>query len=397
MKEEIKVAFDQKSWSDELGRVLSFWIENMPDNQYGGYLGRIDFDNNIDVKGTKGLVLNSRILWTFSAAAIATSKGAYQECADRAYRYLMGNFVDSTYGGMYWMLDHEGKPKDTKKQIYAQAFAIYGLSEYYKLTQDQEALDMAMNLFDTVELYSFDANRNGYFEAFDQQWQVMEDLRLSDKDKNEAKTMNTHLHILEAYSNLYKVSKDYKVKSQLNNIVELFLKNFLNEKTAQYLLFFDEDWNSKSDEVSYGHDIEIAWLIQEAAETLQEKELIERTKLWAVNTATATLPFFDADGALYNAGNQIEIVDRDKHWWPQAEALVGLVNAYQVSGDDSFIDQAKACWQFINQKIMDQENGEWIWGVHADGEPMKEDKAGPWKCPYHNGRALMELIQRLGN
>ncbi|PIB36228.1 N-acyl-D-glucosamine 2-epimerase [Reichenbachiella sp. 5M10] len=387
--------FNKIACTEELKAILAYWMRDMVDAVHGGYLGRIDAQDRIDESAGKGLVLNSRILWAFSAAYQTLGEGEYEVYATRAYDYLVERFMDHESGGMYWMLDHMGQPLDTKKQIYAQAFAIYGLSEYYKVSQDPRARDTAMDLFDAIERYSFDTVSNGYFEAFDREWNLLDDLRLSDKDANEAKTMNTHLHVLEAYSNLYKVTQDQRVYTQLRNLMELFLDKFLNPKTYQYELFFDEDWNLKSNEISYGHDIETAWLLYEAAATLEDEDLLERTGVLAVQTVEATLPFFDTDGALFNAGVPGQIEDKDKHWWPQAEALVGLVNAYQLSGREIFWAQAKKCWGFIQQQLIDRHHGEWIWGIYADGSQMQEDKAGPWKCPYHNGRAMIEMIKRL--
>ncbi len=386
---------DRNIFKVELKRILGFWMTDMVDDSNDGFYGRIDGNDQLHADAPKGLVLNSRILWTFSSAYLLDPRDEYMQHAKRAYQYLINNFVDTHSGGMYWLIDHQGNPIDNKKQIYAQAFAIYALSEYYKISKDKIVLDLAMQLFELIEQHSFDTDKNGYFEAFSQDWVLLEDLRLSDKDANEVKTMNSHLHILEAYSNLLKVSKDTRVEKQLENLLELFVDKFL-DTTYQYNLFFDENWNSKSKEVSYGHDIEAAWLLDEAAVTLNDPTLMIKTKELAVKTAEATLPFFDVDGGLFYSGEPGKIVDKDKHWWPQAEALIGLFNAYQVSGDKKFLDMTVKCWDYTEKNILDFEHGEWVWGIKSDGSVMdQEDKAGMWKCPYHNGRAMIEMIRRL--
>lgn len=386
---------EKKAFGEELERILKFWKTKMVDTRSGGFFGRVNFQNEIVSEAPKGLVLNARILWTFSRAAQVLPDGSNRVMAQRAYEYLIRYFTDREYHGMYWMVDDQGKPLVTKKQIYAQAFAIYGLSEFYQLSNDPMALEQAMRLFECIEKYSFDQERNGYLEAFDQQWHLLEDLRLSDKDANEVKTMNTHLHLLEAYTNLYSVSKNGRVRKQLLNLLELFMQYFLNPQSHQYYLFFNEKWQLRSGEVSYGHDIETAWLLQEAAEALEDDEWIANTAHLAVATARATLPFFDEDGGLFYNGNTVMAKDRSKHWWPQAEAMVGMYHAFQVSGEEVFRRQAEKSWQFIRQYLIDQPEGEWIWGLSPEGQPLQEDKAGPWKCPYHNGRAMMEMMRRL--
>lgn len=379
----------------ELIRLLEFWKQKMVDEEQGGFYGRIDDSENIHATAPKGSVLNARILWSFSAAHQLHPDQGYDVLAKRSFHYIQKYFIDPLHGGVYWMLDYQGKPLDEKKQVYAQAFVIYACAEYFKISKDSDALDLAKNLYGLIEKYSMDPVQNGYLEAFDREWVLLEDLRLSDKDANEVKTMNTHLHVMEGYSNLYKVYPEPYVKEQIKNLIQLFLDQFLNESTGQYKLFFDEDWNLKSDEISYGHDIETAWLLHEAALCIEDQELIKVCETIAVKTVQATLPFFDADGALFNAGIPGHIEDKEKHWWPQAEALVGLMNAYQVSPNEHFSAQIHRTWSFIKSKIIDTHNGEWIWGLDEKGQVLKEDKAGPWKCPYHNSRAMIEMIGRL--
>lgn len=379
-----------------LNDILPYWMERTIDEKHGGFIGRIDGNNRIDEKADKGAILNSRILWTFSAAYNYFKDPAYLDIADRAFNYLIDHFMDKEHNGVFWMLDYKGNPTETKKQIYAQAFAIYGFSAYYKASRNKHALNAAIELFKLIETYAFDHGENGYFEAFDRQWNLLQDLRLSEKDANEKKTLNTHLHILEAYTTLYQIWKNKKLKKQLKNLIELKLDKFVNEN-SRFQLFFDENWNPKSDLISFGHDIEGSWLLLEAAKVLGDEQLIAKTKKVAISMVNSVMESgIDNDGGLIYEVYSGVIKDTDKHWWPQAEAIVGFVNAWQISSDSKYLKKAKMVWEFTKDKIIDWKDGEWWFRVNKVGQPyLQEDKAGPWKCPYHNGRACLEIIKRL--
>ena len=374
--------------------ILPFWMKRMVDHQHGGFYGSIDASGILQPKAPKAIILNTRILWTFSAAYQQFGDEPYRDIASRAVDYLISRFVDKKEGGVYWMLDHLGEPLESKKQIYAQAFAIYALSQFHHATQDQQALDIAQQIFALVEHHSFDSLNNGYLEAFDRQWNLLEDLRLSHKDANEAKTMNTHLHILEAYSKLYQVWPEAKLAKQLENLIHLFLDRFIGQ-TGYFNLFFDEKWNLKSSIQSYGHDIEGGWLLLRAAEILGNNLLIDKCKNAAVSLTEVALRGMDTDGGLMYEGDAGGVINPDKHWWPQAEALVGLINALQITEDNKYLVLAEKNWQFIKNHLVDSE-GEWHGILRSDGSiDLQEEKAGPWKAPYHNGRAMIELMNRL--
>ena len=376
--------------------ILPFWMEKMADNVQGGFYGRIDGDDKLHADAAKGAILNARILWTFSAAYRLLRKPEYLETATRAKRYIIDRFYDKDFGGVYWSLTANGEPLDTKKQVYAQGFAIYGLSEYARATGDREALDYAVKLFETVEKYSFDRDRNGYIEAFTREWKPIEDMRLSDKDENTSKTMNTHLHILEPYANLYRVWKNERLERQLRNMLDLFTGKILNKKTYHLDLFFDNDWRTDGNIISYGHDIEASWLIHEAALVLGDEALLKRIEPVITNIARAADEGLNPDGSMiYERFTAEDRTDRELHWWVQAENVVGHVNLYQHFGDEKALDTAMKCWQFIKDKIIDHANGEWHWSLMPDGSVnRRDDKAGFWKCPYHNGRMCMEIIER---
>jgi len=381
----------------ELGNIFGYWINNTIDNINGGFYGRIDNDNRIIPGSPKSSVLNARILWSFSSAYNLTGKQEYLQIADRAYRYITDHIIDKTYSGVYWTVDHLGNKLDTKKQVYASAFAIYALSEYYRATKKESVLNEAVDLYRLLVEKSFDQDKTGYFEAFTEDWQPINDLRLSAKDANEKKTMNTHLHVLEAYTNLYRVWPDKALWSQIVELLYNFSDHFIDTKTGHLNLFFNKDWNKRSTLVSYGHDIEATWLLLDAAEVIGDKKLIAKFKELAVTISDATREGLDTDGGLwYEFEPAKNHLVKEKHWWPQAEAMVGFFNTWQITGDEKYLDLSISNWGFVKDKILDKKNGEWFWGIDEHGQPMQgEDKAGLWKCPYHNTRACIELITRI--
>lgn len=387
----------RKEVTEELeGNILPFWMNKMTDRERGGFYGRISGEDVLMPDEPKGAILNARILWTFSAAYRLLKKPEYLATATRAKRYLLDFFYDKQFGGIYWSVDCEGNPLDTKKQIYALGFAIYGLSEYARATGDEEALEYAIRLFEVIEKYSFDAEKNGYVEALTRDWQPIADMRLSDKDENEKKTMNTHLHILEPYANLYRVWKDGRLKTQLKNLIELFVTKILDTQTYHLNLFFEDDWTNKYHLISYGHDIEASWLIHEAALVLGDETVLKQIEPIIVRIARAADEGLNADGSMtYERFSDKGETDRELHWWVQAENVVGHLNLYQHFGDEEALSTALRCWQFIKDKLIDRENGEWYWSRFADGSINRnDDKAGFWKCPYHNGRMCLEINER---
>lgn len=376
--------------------ILPFWMNKMTDEANGGFYGRITGKEVLMPEAEKGAILNARILWTFSSAYRILKKEEYLVAATRAKRYLLDHFYDKEFGGIYWSVDYQGQPLDTKKQIYALGFALYGLSEYHRATGDEEALDYAIRLFESIEKHSFDTAKNGYCEALTREWGEMADMRLSDKDENERKTMNTHLHILEPYTNLYRVWKDERLEKQLRNLINLFTEKILNLRTGHLELFFNDDWVSKYRIVSYGHDIEASWLIHEAALVLGDKTVLTKVEPLVEYIAAAADEGLTPEGSMiYETFPDKGKTDTDRHWWVQAENVVGHVNLYQHFDDEVALQKAFRCWEFIKNNLVDTVNGEWHWSVLADGTVnTTDDKAGFWKCPYHNGRMCMEVMER---
>ena len=387
----------QEVQQELVSNILPYWMTKMTDEVNGGFYGRITGTEQLMPEAEKGAILNARILWTFSSAYRLLKKEEYLATATRAKRYLIDRFYDNEFGGIYWSLDCKGQPLDTKKQIYALGFAIYGLSEYHRATGDEEALAYAIRLFESIEAHSFDSEKNGYCEALTRQWGEIADMRLSAKDENERKTMNTHLHILEPYTNLYRAWKDSRLELQLRNLIQLFINRILNINTGHLELFFNDDWVSKYRIVSYGHDIEASWLIHEAALVLGDPVLLEKVEpLVEYIAAAADEGLVPTEGSMiYETFLDKDRTDTDRHWWVQAENVVGHVNLYQHFDDEVALQKAFHCWEFIKQHLIDYKHGEWHWSVRADGTVnIGDDKAGFWKCPYHNGRMCMEIIER---
>ena len=377
--------------------ILRFWIERMQDEEHGGFYGRIDNQNILHADADKGAILNARILWTFSAAYRVLGKSEYLKIATRAKRYFIDHFIDPEYGGVYWSLDYKGQPKETKKQFYAIGFAIYGLSEYVRATNDQKALKLAINLYRCVEEHALDKEYNGYIEAMTRNWQPIDDMRLSEYDANYPKSQNTHLHIIEPYANLYRVWPSKELEASLRNIIGIFTDRILNPETHHLDLFFEMDWTRGAGQLeSYGHDIECSWLMHEAALVLGDQKVLNKVEPIVQIVAKASEKGLNPDGSMIHEANLTAgTKDDDLHWWVQAEAVVGFYNIYQHFHDEAALEKALRCWQYIKENLIDYQHGEWYWSRHRDGSlNTVDDKAGFWKCPYHNGRMCLEIIER---
>ena len=374
--------------------IIPFW-KNLRDDEYGGYYGLLDYDLNLDKKAEKGCILNSRITWFFANAYLLLKDESLLDEAKHGYEFLKNKCLDKEYGGIYWSLNYDGTPKDTTKHTYNQAFCIYALSTYYAASKDAEALKIAMQLFEKIETTCMD--EAGYLEAFTRDFKPESNEKLSENGVLADKTMNTLLHVFEAYTELYRVSKETKVKERLMWIMDVFADKVYNPKLHRQEVFFDKNYNSIIDLHSYGHDIETAWLMDRGTEVLGDETYTER--MGAI-TRDLTSQIYKVAFDGHSLANECEkgVVNEHRVWWVQAEAIVGFLNGYEKdSQKKEYLEAAESIWEFIKEHVMDKREGsEWFWEVDKEGKPYEgRPIVEPWKCPYHNGRTCMEVIRRM--
>lgn len=383
--------------ADLRGNVLPFWMEQVADGEHDTFHATIANDGKRDDLPPRGSLLTARILWTYAAAWRIYGDEDYQEMAEFAYRDLQSRFWDAGEGGYIWSIHPDGSWERDRKQVYAQAFAIYALTEFHWASGQPEPLDRAKALFQLLEQRATDSEHGGYLEAFARDWSPIDDMRLSEVDQNDPKSQNTLLHVMEAYTNLLRVWPDAQVHAALARLVRVMLQHVVNDRTHHLGLFFARDWTLTSDRVSYGHDIEASWLLWEAVGALNDEALKAQVLPVVLDIADVTLAEgCDDDGSIFNLGGPDGIIDDNKEWWPQAEGMVGFLNAAQVSGDPRYLDAALRLWDFIERRLIDTRHGEWFRGVDRAGAVLPQfDKVSFWKCPYHNGRAAMESLSRL--
>ena len=379
------------------GNILPFWQQQVPDPVNGGFYGALSNDLTVHNEVPRSSVLCARILWTFAAASLRLGGASYLETANTAYETLIGTFWDEQYQGIYWNVDLHGQPVMDRKHHYAQAFAIYSLSEYFQASGKVEALAYAQKLFALLEEHAREPRYGGYIEGSRRDWSALADMRLSDKDMNCRKSMNTLLHMLEAYTRLARVWPDPAVKTSLKELLETFIAHIIDPASGHLRLFFDDDWHSLSGTISFGHDIECSWLLWEAAEVLDEADLSTRVRAAALRLAEAVYADGrDTDGSLFQELGPHDINAVDKEWWSQAEGVVGFTNAYQLSGDEKYLRAAEDCWNYIRDKLVDPHYGDWIKRIRPDGSVDQDSfKVGPWECPYHHARLCLEMMARL--
>lgn len=374
--------------------ILPFWMDQVVDFGADGFNGLVDGQGVADAKADKGVILAARMLWTFSRAYRTLGGERNLRAAGLMYRYLRDHFVDREHGGVYWMLDHAGRPVDDTKKFYAQAFCIYAFSEYNRASGEAQALEQAMALFALVERHGRDPKLGGYIDALGRDWKPVADTRLSDKDMNSPKTMNTNLHVLEAYSDLVRQAPGGAVSEALDSLLQVFLDRIILP-SGHFGLFFEMDWREVSGCTSYGHDIEGSWLLAEAAERAQRPGLRQAVEAAALRMARVTLAEgLDADGGTLNERDGQGRLHPGKEWWMVGEGMVGLLNAWQMTGEQAFLDASLAAWGCVKRGFVRQD-GEWWAHVRADGTPdLERPLAGPWKCPYHTSRTCFEIMHR---
>jgi mannobiose 2-epimerase len=404
-----------QSVEDELFKnILPYWEKYSRDNVNKGFYGRIDNDNNLNTACERSIVMTSRFLWTYSCVALFKKDKKYLEMADFAYDVIINKFWDKKHGGVYWSVMPDGKPKVSKKQIYGEAFCCYGLSEYAAALKElrndeetsQQAMNYALDLYNFMENYAYDPEAGGYVEARAENWKKTKDMILSPKDMNCPKSMNTNLHVMEAYTNLYRrlpvVFEDSKaIRLEVGDSLSKLVRTTVDcivQKNMHLGMFFDMDWNLLSDEISYGHDIEASWLLWEAAEELGDKELQEEIRDSVIKMAEVTLNegFDQENGCLENfMKDNGTVKDRTRVWWNQAESMNGFYNAWEMTGDSKYSDACLKQWNWILTKQADRKGGDWWASLDAEGNPvLSEAKGGNWKTSYHNGRTCLELLRR---
>lgn len=387
-----------KQWALEVEQeltehILPYW-SRLQDKVHGGYYGAVDVSLHVHQDASKGGIAACRILWTFSAAYRVLGEAGYQEHADHAYHFLRDHMLDPHYGGLYWMVDAAGRPLDTRKHIYAQAFGVYALSEYYRATGTEEALRLACSLFELIEDKGYDAHLAAYKEEFNEAWLEQPNVLLSEHGLLADITMNTHIHVLEAYTNLYAASQEERVKQAIVRLLDQLHDRIYDHRTGFLGVFFDKAWQPLLDLRSFGHDIEASWLIDRAMKTIgaEKPEHVQMVIDIAYNIADHAL---QADGSLMNEQRGSHI-DTTRIWWVQAEAMVGFYNAYERTKDPRFLTILEGLWSYTKRHLIDaREGGEWFWAVDDLGQPTKQGISGPWKCPYHNGRFCLEIMERV--
>ena len=371
-------------------RIIPFW-KGLRDDKQGGYIGQVDFDLTRRPEAERGCILNSRILWFFSEAYLTLCDPSLLDEADHAYEMLC-RMIDDINGGVYWSLNADGTVCDSTKHTYNQAFAIYALSAYYRAGGKKESLNKAEELFELVESRCFDGE--GYLEAFTADWKPRSNEKLSENGVEAGRTMNTLLHVMEGYTDLYEANRSERVRERLCFILEIFEKKIYNCKKRRQEVFFDLDYNTLIDLHSFGHDIETSWLMDHTLEVIGDSGLTARIRPLLLNMAEQTFETAFTDHGFCNESENNRI-DTTRIWWVQAEALLGFLNAWEKTGEERYKDAVHTQWKYIRDVLCDSRIGsEWYWSIHEDGTPIEKPIVEPWKCPYHNGRMCLEIIRR---
>ena len=377
--------------------ILPFWMRHAVDRERGGFYGSISNTLVADAEAPKGALLCSRILWTYAAAYRRYRCPEYLEMANLAYADLLARFWDASYAGLYWLVGADGAPLSAGKRIFVQAYGIYALAEYHRATGSPKALSKAIALYHAIEGTSYDREHKGYFEAYTRDWRLDPGDGPGVPEPGAQKLLNTQLHVLEAYTNLMRVWDSPQLRAQLAELIEVILRRVIHPTTYHARVLFDERWNARSPHISFGHNLEMSWLLVEAARELGDRALIEASRPLAVRIAQATyIQALDVDGGLFYEVDHNGVLNAQKEWWPQAEAVVAFINAYQLSARTIFLDAALNCWDFIERRLVDREYGEWFKYMTIDGRvSVDEPKVSFWKCPYHNSRTCMQMVERL--
>ena len=397
--EKLQDSFKQELLDMVENNILKYWMDKMVDVENGGFYGRRNGNDQLDTQAPKSAVLNGRILWAFSAAYRVIGKPEYLEIAQRAKDYILNYFIDAEYSGVYWTVDAHGRPLDTKKHTYAMAVILFALSEYVRSTGDGKVLESAKSLFYNIEGRTADSINSGYTEAVDRIWIPMVDQRLSETDEITDRTLNTHLHLLEAYTNLYRVWPNGVVGSRLRKLMGLILDKMVSPTTAHLGMFFTENWQGGKEIHSYGHSIETVWLMLDAAIAIGEPVLLRHLSVKIPRMMAAADEGLRPNGGMIymsvKEGDSYRHIE-DYHWWVQAESVVGHWMLYRHLGVQNALEVMKKNISFLKEYLVDWQQGEWFWSWNEKSGPNRnDDKAGMWKDPYHNTRMCLQIIEDL--
>jgi len=393
---------DPKSFADELeqellGNIVPFWVRHAFDDESGGLTGGLTHDG-LRRTEPRSTVLAARVLWTFASVADAYPQAAEaRAAADRALEVLLSRHADAECGGFFWSVDAHGRPLDDRKHAYANAFAVYGLTAYHRIRPDVSALRRAQSVFDLLQDHAWDGELGGYLEGCSREWGALDDFRLSDKEPNVPKTMNTHLHVLEAWTELLRATGRSDVAEAHRQTLRILLGRMRDADTGHFRQFFERDWTPIPADVSYGHDIEAAWLLRRAAEVDGDPDLADATRRAAIVIADRVLQVaLTPGGAFLYAGTPETPKNTNVEWWAQAEAIVGFLDAFEASGEERFLEAAHRIWRFVRRHVSDPVGGDWIKSQTRDLRLNPNSlRAGPWECPYHHARMCLEGIRRL--
>ena len=356
----------------------------------GGFYGSVLRDGTPVEDAPRGGVLNARILWSFSAAYRTFKDDAYLKLADQSQRYFIDTFIDKVNGGVYWLVNPNGEVLNASKYTYAMTYAIYGLAEHYLATGNDESLQTAISLYRTLEEKGRDPQNDGYVESFTEDWKLLDMY-----DNNAPKTMNAHLHVLEAYALLYQCWQDSGLKQRLKFCVDLFMNRIYDPQRKHFKLFFDNEWNSLVEMDSYGHDVETGWLLCDAARVLDDQALIDKADQIALDVTKTCLAEGMSEKGYMTYEKKGGKASKHCSWWGQIETMIACINAWQISGDESYLHAADTVWTFVKQNMIDTEYGEW-YSDCFDGKPGKDaPKVSMWRCPYHTVRLGVEMYNRL--